>query len=97
MFPRAQHLRFVPEPAAVCSTVPNPTKASAARLGPSPARSDLARPAQGFLRAASEEPGDGVVLDGDGRCVAGDHGGTAPAACSLDGGGRGAAPDELRR
>ena len=47
--------------------------------------------------ARSEEPGDGAVLDGDGRGVAGDHRGAAPAAGELHGGGRGAAADELRR
>lgn len=31
----------------------------------------------GPLSAHSEDPGDGAILDGDGRDVAGDHGGTA--------------------
>ena len=49
------------------------------------------------LSAPPEEPGNGTVLDGDSRGVTGDHRGAAPAAGELDGGGRGAAADELRR
>ena len=41
-------------------------------------------------------PGDGTVLDVDGRGVAQDHLGAAPAAGYLDGGGRGAAADQFR-
>ena len=48
------------------------------------------------LSIHSEESGDGAVLDGDGRCVAGDHRGAAPAPGGLHGGGRRAAAYELR-
>ena len=41
----------------------------------------------------AEVPGDGNVLDVDGRGVAQNHLGAAPAAGGLDGGGRGAAAD----
>ncbi len=47
------------------------------------------------LSSPPEEPSDSAVLDGDGRGVAGDHGGAAPAAGGLHGGGRGTAADEL--
>ena len=41
-------------------------------------------------------PGNGTVLDVDGRDVAQDHLGAAPAAGGLDGGGRGAEADQFR-
>ena len=47
-------------------------------------------------RSLSEVPSNGTVLYVDGRGVAQDHLGAAPAAGSLDGGGRGAAADQFR-
>ena len=46
-------------------------------------------------RSSPEVPRDGAGLDADGRGVAGDHLRVAPAARLLDGGGGGAAADQL--